>query len=247
MYENKQSQSGVPGAQPGDCEACDRRVFDRVGAITAEEQTALLRIAHNKRLAAGQTYVIEGDRARDFASVTKGVAKMVRCAEDGRSQIVGLLFPKDFVGGPILFEASARELYSIEAVTELHLCLFSRAGFRKVLLEHPALEHRLLNQALDELQLAREWMVLLGRKTAAERVASFLLYVGEKMQAQPGDCATGFDLPVSRADIADFVGLTVETVSRQITKLRKAQIIVMDGPKHVVSLDMARLRLLTGF
>ena len=104
-----------------------------------------------------------------------------------------------------------------------------------------------MRQTLDELQLAREWMVLLGRKTAEERVASFLLHVAQKMRNTGCVGVDGFDLPLGRADIADYIGLTVETVSRQITKLRKAGVLELRDAKHVSYLDAQELKERAGF
>lgn len=109
--------------------------------------------------------------------------------------------------------------------------------------ESPELEHRLLMQALKELDEAREWMVTLGRKTAAEKVASFLLLIARNIDPNQSAMATEavFDLPLTRADIADFLGLTIETVSRQMTILRKEGVIEIENNRHVTVRDMERL------
>jgi CRP/FNR family transcriptional regulator len=108
---------------------------------------------------------------------------------------------------------------------------------------NPVLQQRILRQALRELDEAREWMVTLGRKTAAERVASFLHLIAEHAQAPHGRSGpTSFDLPLSRGDIADFLGLTIETVSRQMTKLRQEGVIRIVNLRHIEVADLARLR-----
>lgn len=234
------------GSEPGVCATCAVRSSSICGALSSDEIAALNTISRRKTLEPGQFHVFEGDAARDFANVTGGVGKLVRGAEDGRAQIVGLLFPSDFIGGN-LRDSDAEELQSIEAVSTLELCLFPRAAFTDVLHCYPTLERRLLDRTLSELQLAREWMVLLGRKTAGEKVASFILHVADRMQNSGCQGRLGFDLPLSRADIADHVGLTIETVSRQITKLRREGIIEMSGNKHVLSVDRARLQECAGF
>lgn len=235
-----------PRGQPTVCANCAVRNSSLCGALTADEIADLNVLSHRKSLEPGQIHVFEGDRALDFANVTGGVAKLMRGAEDGREQIVGLLFPSDFIGGP-MNETHPDEPYTIEAVSPLDLCIFPREGFEALLSRYPALERKLLDRTLSELQLAREWMVLLGRKTAKERVATFILHVAEKMRNRVCQGAIAFDLPLGRADIADHIGLTIETVSRQITQLRKDGVIDMKGSRHIVSYDAARLRDCAGF
>ena len=132
-------------------------------------------------------------------------------------------------------------------MSPLELCIFPRDGFEKLLMKFPALEHKLLDRTLTELQVAREWMVLLGRKTAQERVATFILHVAEKMKNHGCTSALGFDLPLGRGDIADHIGLTIETVSRQITQLKRKGIVDMQGARHVVSYDIDALREQAGY
>ncbi|MEM6634547.1 MAG: Crp/Fnr family transcriptional regulator [Pseudomonadota bacterium] len=209
------------------CATCAIRHSGLCGALTSDEITDLTAIARRKHLTSGQ--------------------KLVRGAEDGRSQIVGLLFPSDFIGGYPGLQEDPTETQSIVAVTDLELCLFPRGRFEGLVHRYPSLESKLLHQTRNELQLARDWIVLLGRKTAEERVASFFLHVSHKLKNLGCAGADAFDLPLGRADIADYIGLTVETVSRQITKLRKAGIVELQGAKRVTFIDHDRLRKRAGF
>ena len=232
---------------PVRCESCAVRNTSICGALSFEELTELNAISRRKTLRAGETYSMEGDRINEFANIERGVVKLVRGAEDGRSQIVGLLFESDFLGDFGKQDEALEQPNSIEAVTDLNLCVFPKERFEALLERFPTLEHRLLRRAFDELKVAQNWMVLLGRKTAEERVASFLLHVTEKMQNRGCHRTESFDLPINRSDIADYIGLTIETVSRQITKLRKDGVIVLEGTKHVVSVDHERLQERAGF
>lgn len=232
---------------PSPCSSCVVRNSSVCGALDAEQIRDLNAIARRKKLERGQFHVFENDKSRDFANVINGVGKLVRGAEDGRTQIVGLLFASDFIGNAATVGEDSTEPYSIEAATPLELCIFPRKQFEPLLERHPQIEHRLLKRTLNELQVARDWMVLLGRKTAAERVASFLLHVAQRMQAQSCVPSASFELPLSRTDIADHIGLTIETVSRQITKLRKAGVLEMDGNRRVVRVDSERLAAAAGF
>ncbi|MEL7255798.1 MAG: Crp/Fnr family transcriptional regulator [Pseudomonadota bacterium] len=238
----------APGRHdPEPCAHCSIRHSSLCGALSSDEIRDLNAIARRKTLEPGQPHVMEGDKSRDFANVTSGVAKLVRGAEDGRSQIVGLLFPSDFIAGSLGRKDPVAAPQSIEAVTKLQLCVFPRIPFEEILHAHPSLEFKLLSRTLDELQIARDWMVLLGRKTAEERVASFFLYVSQKMENLGCRGQTSFDLPLSRAEIADYIGLTLETVSRQITRLKKDGVVEFEGSKHLVRFDRQELERRAGF
>ena len=114
--------------------------------------------------------------------------------------------------------------------------------------ESPELERRLLKQTLKQLDDARDWMLTLGRKTAGEKVASFLLLIVRNIDpyANPPENTVSFDLPLTRGDIADFLGLTLETVSRQISALKSEGVIVLDGKRRVIVPDIRKLMLETG-
>ena len=187
------------------------------------------------------------DTAEMFANVVSGVIKLAKTLADGRQQIVGLLFAPDFVGRAY----SRNNPYFAEAATDVELCCFPRESFEALLKEVPDLEHRLFERTLDELDSAREWMLLLGRKTAEEKVASFLCLIAKRaiMTGCPHHAAGGepeFELPLTRADMADYLGLTIETVSRQITKLKTRGFIRLIDTHHFVVPDIHALCELAG-
>ncbi|TGV82964.1 Crp/Fnr family transcriptional regulator, partial [Mesorhizobium sp. M00.F.Ca.ET.158.01.1.1] len=128
------------------------------------------------------------------------------------------------------------------------LCSFPKAIIERMMRDSPELERRLLRQTLNELDEARDWMVTLGRKTAAEKVASFLLMIAGNIDPtlDPAAQSTSFDLPLTRADIADFLGLTIETVSRQLTRLRSDSVIRIENNRHVVVDSLDRLQRRSG-
>jgi CRP/FNR family transcriptional regulator len=171
------------------------------------------------------------------------VVKLTKSLADGRQQIVGLQFASDFIGRPF----RAHSPYFAEAATDVELCTFPRAPFESLVREFPGLEHRLFEHTLDELDAAQEWMLLLGRKTAEERVASLLLMIAKRMSAVGCSSAAAglnfveFDLPLTRTDIADHLGLTIETVSRQITRLRGMNLIKLKGARRIVVPDLSAL------
>lgn len=181
----------------------------------------------------------EGDDPDFVASVVSGCATLTRTSEDGRAQMVGLLLPSDFVGRP----GRATAPYEIAAASDLTLCMFRKAPFEKLTAEMPHLHTRLLEMALDELDAARDWMFLLARKTAREKVATFLLAL---LRRAPNASARRMEIPLSREAIASYLGLTIETVSRQITALRKEGLIELEGARGIFCPDLSRLAEVAG-
>ena len=175
------------------------------------------------------------------ASVISGVATLSQTMEDGRTQMVGLLLPSDFIGRP------GRETapYDVTAVSDVTLCCFRRRPFEELMVTTPHVSQRLLEMALDELDAAREWMLLLGRKTAREKIASLIAIIArrdtELKAALATDRELAVDLPLTREAMADYLGLTLETVSRQISTLKREGIISLDGKRRVVIPDFERL------
>ncbi|TBN42803.1 cyclic nucleotide-binding domain-containing protein [Paracoccus subflavus] len=188
----------------------------------------------------GQPIIWEGDRMDFVGSVVTGVATLTQTLEDGRTQMVGLLLPSDFLGRP------SRDLapYNAVAATRVVLCCFRRKPFEQMMRSTPHLAHRLLEMTLDELDAAREWMLLLGRKTARERIASFLTLLARREAAlhkrQPGG-RMQIDLALTREAMADYLGLTLETVSRQISTLKREGVIELVGKRAIILTDFERL------
>jgi CRP/FNR family transcriptional regulator len=190
---------------------------------------------------AGETILWSGEAMHIVGSVVDGVVALNRTMEDGRRQVVGLLLPSDFVGRP----DRAAAPYDAVAATDVTLCCFRRLPFLQLVTETPAIGRRLLEMTFDELDAAREWMLLLGRKTAREKIASYLAILARRARlsgGQRGQTGTlSFDLPMTRETIADYLGLTIETVSRQFTALRRDGVIVLEGQRHVQVPNLADL------
>lgn len=188
----------------------------------------------------GQEIVAAGEETDFLGTVVEGVVVLSKTMIDGRRQTVGLMFPSDFVGRPMRPVAP----YDATAVTPVKLCLFERKRFERLLAETPSLEKRLLEMTLDELDAARDWMLLLGRKSAREKIASFLLILARRAAAlaktTPRD-GLGFELPLTREAIADYLGLTIETVSRQLTVMRKDGIVEFADTRHCMVPDYMAL------
>jgi CRP/FNR family transcriptional regulator len=154
--------------------------------------------------------------------------------------MVGLLLPSDFVGRPGREHAA----YDVVATTDIVMCCFRRKPFEQMMLRTPHIAQRLLEMTLDELDAAREWMLVLGRKTAREKIASLIAIIARRDATLSMRGARGplvLDLPLTREAMADYLGLTLETVSRQVSALKKDGVISLEGKRRVTIPDMGRL------
>jgi CRP/FNR family transcriptional regulator len=191
-----------------------------------------------QRLQPEQSVFHEGDPARRVFMVTHGALKLYTLLADGRRQVTGFMFPGDFLGISVDDEYA----FTVEALEPSELYWFSRETFDRFLSEHPQVERELYRLAAHELAEAQRQMVLLGRKAAHERLASFFLSLVERVERISGMPATSFDLSMSRLDIADYLGLTKETVSRMLAHLRSLGLIRLRTQNHVEILDRSGLR-----
>ena len=172
-------------------------------------------------------------------SVVRGVASLTQAMEDGRTQMVGLLLPSDFVGRPGRDSAA----YDVVATTDLVMCCFRKKPFEDMMVRTPHIAQRLLEMTLDELDAAREWMLVLGRKTAREKIASLLSIIARRdatLNLAGVEGPLEFDLPLTREAMADYLGLTLETVSRQVNALKRDGVIDLVGKRHVIVPDFDR-------
>ncbi len=227
---------------PKHCETCAIRSRAVCGALSPEELQAMNRIAQRKQVPAGTVIMHEGEPFDYFANVLDGVVKLTKTMTDGRQHIVGLLFAADFLGRTMREESP----YRAEAATAAELCMFARGDFERLMDSFPGLQSRLLEQTLDDLDACHDWTLLLGRKNAGERVASFLLMIARRVRevgcnADPQSDSAIFHLPMGRSDMADYLGLTTESVSRQITKLKRDGVIELQGNREIGVPSMVRL------
>jgi CRP/FNR family transcriptional regulator len=227
------------------CLSCEARHRGVCGALTEKQLIALSKTTSRKVVKPGTELIIAAEPITSYANVLSGIVKLSKLLEDGRQQIVGLQYAPDFLGRPL----RAESLVAAEAATDVEICSFPRSAMERAMAESPELEHKLLEQSLSELDEAREWMVTLGRKTAQEKIASFLYMIAAHLDPDAdldGDPEMTFDLPLTRADIADFLGLTIETVSRQLTKLRKSGVISIENNRHITIPSLDRLNQVAG-
>lgn len=219
------------------CLHCGVRADSVCGVLSNDELAALASIAEVLSVPRGQVFIEEQGPASAFFNVTGGTAKLTRTLPDGRQQITGFARSGDFLG----LAASDSFAFGAEAIEPLGVCRFPRRRMETLLSRMPHLEHRLLEAACRDLATAQSAMLLLGRKTATERVASFLRdWAGDH---RPGD---EIALPMTRGEIADYLGLTIETVSRILSRLRRDEVIDTQGNHTLIVRKARALALLAG-
>jgi len=227
-------------ANSRECGNCPIRHQAICARCNSDELALLDSMKTYRTFAKGETITYAGEAITHVGTLVTGVAAISQGLEDGRRQIMGILLPSDFVGRP----GRPHSQYDIVAASEVVMCRFAINAFEKMLGESPALGPRLLEMTLDELDAAREWMLLLGRKSARERIATLLYMIATRSRSLHPDQDNvnfRFELPLTRETLADYLGLTIETVSRQFTALRKDRIIELQGQRQVTIPDFRRL------
>jgi len=162
------------------CAECVVRNHAICSALAPDEVDALNRTGRRHSIKRGQVLIWEGDESLLVANVIEGVLKLSTSTADGREQIVGVVYPSDFIGRPF----GRNTQHTVTALTDARLCSFTRSAFDGFARQHPDLEHKLLERTLSELDRARSWMLLLGRKGAGEKVKSSASTAGSMMPAK---------------------------------------------------------------
>jgi CRP/FNR family transcriptional regulator len=219
--------NNAAGQDINPCSACPVRSLSVCSALEQEELRRLAEILTNMKVEPGHTMFSEGDKADMLFNVTSGTMKLYKLLPDGRRQITGFLLAGDFMG----LSVNDTYAYSAESVTQATLCRFPRRRLEALLEDYPKMQRRLFAMASNELAAAQDQMLLLGRKNAKERIASFLLLLSQRA-VRRGFKDNPVHVPMSRSDIADYLGLTTETVSRTFTQLKTSNVIaLMEGGK----------------
>jgi CRP/FNR family transcriptional regulator len=223
------------------CDASLIRNRNIFSVLTNDAVTTLEKMGRNKILGAQDLIFRQGDDATQYFSVTSGVIKLVKTLANGNQIIVGLPDAPSFVG----HGRGKCHTYSGEAVTDAELCCYPRGPFDAFLKTHPEVARKILEMTLRELDSCRDWSFLLRRQCSYERVAGFLLMIATRIPNINDGEADGdgahFQLPLTRAEIADFLGLTLETVSRQFSRLKDAQIISLRSSREVIITNVQHL------
>jgi CRP/FNR family transcriptional regulator len=214
---------------------CERTRF----ALDNKARAELLRLRRRKVVPAHHAIFRDGDRADHYYNITSGMVKLVKTLADGHQHIVSLLYASDFMGQSL----NRRHTYAAEAATDVDLYVYPKAPFEQFLKTHPELERQIFHATLRELDLCRDWTLLLRRKWSHKRVAAVLLMMAKRVPREgvlQGNYVR-FELPFTRAEMADYLGLTLETVSREFSKLKKKQVIALLSSRDIVIPDLELL------
>ncbi len=206
----------------GRCAACGLRSLSICSALDEADLAEFERIARHVHLAPNEALFSAGQAAGAVHSMISGVARLYKLMPDGRRQVLGFVLPGDFLG----IAPTDRYGFSADAVDAVSACRFPVETFARFIEERPHLLLRINEFAARELMLAQEQMLLLGRRSSEEKIASFLVGWRNRL-AQIGDRRDTIALPMSRQDIADYLGLTIETVSRTLTRFERERLLVI--------------------
>lgn len=233
--------------QSSACATCAIRHRAVCGALKDRELATLSRMGRFKRYSTGEMILADGEPTTFFANIVSGVVRLDKTSADGRQQTVGLLFAPDFLGRAY----ADHNPYFAHAACDVMVCQFPHEAFERLMHHNNGLEHRMFQKTLNELDAARDWMFLLGRKTAKEKVATLVHMIASRHShigctPQIGLHEAQFQLPLTRADMAMFLGLTIETVSRQLSALNKAGTIRLISGREVAVPDLSTLALTAG-
>jgi CRP/FNR family transcriptional regulator len=222
------------------CATCPARKSDVCGELTDPELRELTRATMRHAFEPGDTLVWDGDPATHAFVVTRGALRLAKTGADGRRQILGFLFPGDIVA----FPPGESYKVNLESLSKGEVCRFERSRLETAMQKFPKLDQGYRRTTARALEGAYGLAFTLGRRTAIERVANFL------MDLRSGSCpkAPGgaLNLPMTRQDIADFLGLTIETVSRAFSRLKLLKVIRLPSNQEVEILDTERLAALSG-
>lgn len=221
------------------CSQCRVRLISVCAALSPAELEDIEQMGQSRTFAARHLLASQDEPADSVFTITEGMVRLYRLLPDGRRQILGFALPGDFLGLS-LFDIYG---FSAEAVTDGAACRFSRKAFLSYVEQHPRLLRRLHEFASHELSLAQDQLVVLGRRSADERLAAFLIMMRDRFR-RLGHSSPNLPIPMSRQDIADYLGLTIETVSRTFTKFARAKTIA-SAPNGVTLLDERKLERLT--
>jgi CRP/FNR family transcriptional regulator len=209
----------------------------RVSAVPLASFEQTLADAALKRVEAKELVFAEGDTVSHVYRVETGAIALFKILVDGRRQIVGFAYPGDLIG----LGAEGEHTINAQAIKPTRLRCLSMSGLRRRVAQDPSLGFKLYQAVARELASTRDLMLTTGQRTATERVVSFLLACSRRNERKGHDPAV-LELPMTRTDIGDFLGLTVETVSRTFTKLRGMGLIDLPRSSEVKLLDIDALK-----
>ena len=233
---NKTLNTDFTNHEKSRCVVCKIRTYSFCRCLPEEKLKTFAKISDEKEFEDKKTIFLQQEQSKNLYNITKGNVKIYRLLSDGRIQIIGFLYPGDFFGS----YKKEKYNYSAESIGDLRLCVFNQQSLDDYLEENMSLAKELLHMTSHELTLAQDRMMVLGKMNASERVAKFILNIS-KQRLRIGWQNNPISIPMTRQDIADYLGLTLETISREFTKLKAANTIKFLTPKQIYITDRDKL------
>ena len=218
------------------CNICKVRTYSFCRCLDEDKLQVFSNISFEKSFSNKENIFLQNDPSNYLYNITEGNVKIYQLLDDGRIQIIGFLYPGDFFGS----YRNNKYNYSAEAIGNLKTCIFDQKILDKYLDENPVLAKELLNKTSYELTLAQDRLTVLGKLKATERITKFLLNISEQRK-RIGWKNNPISLPMTRQDIADYLGLTIETVSREFSNLKSSNIIKGITSKKIYLTDFEKL------
>lgn len=219
------------------CDTCPVRDRAACSALSGDERAQLARIGRHHDVKRGETVMAAGDDNIACATLIAGALKIASYDSEGVERILSLVHPAGFVGE--MFAPVAH--HDVVALADSRLCLFSRKEYEAALTEFPVLANALLRRSAEDLFETRTLIDLMGRRSAEARVAGLLLAFAKAASDSPCHPAGNFDLPLTRGEMAGLLGLTIETVSRQLSRMEKNGVIKRQGARGIEIRDAPAL------
>jgi len=219
------------------CAHCPVRERAACSVLSEGERGDLARAGRTRKLSRGDMLFAAGDENAACATLVSGALKVTSHDEDGNERILALVHPAGFIGE--LFAPFST--FDVVALTNSELCVFAKSDMSNALSTYPQLTRALLRRSEEDLHRSRELLAMDARISATERVGTLILAMAQAASTSPCHPAESFELPLTRGEIANMLGLTIETVSRSITRLERGGAIERKGARGIVVLDPARL------
>ncbi|MBO9518758.1 MAG: Crp/Fnr family transcriptional regulator [Porphyrobacter sp.] len=219
------------------CSTCPVKDRAACSVLTDGEREALARSGRGRKLKRGEVLFAAGDENSACATLLKGALKVTSVDEQGTERILAIVHPSGFIGE--LFAPFAH--HDVIALTDSELCVFPRSEMGRAIDLNPKLSQALLRRSQEDLLQSRELLSLSGRRSAPSKVAGLMMGIAEGASDSSCHAAREFELPLTRGEIAGMLGLTIETVSRALTKFERDGVIRRKGARGIELLDPARL------
>lgn len=224
------------------CATCPVKDSAACSVLSLEERDALAAAGRNRTLKRGEMLFAAGDEEVACATLVSGALKVSAVDADGNEQILSLVHPAGFVGE--LFAPFAH--HDVVALTESKLCTFAKSDIERALEDYPALARALLRRSQEDLLATRNLLELTAHASAEARLAALLHDFAAAASHSPCHLAREFELPITRGEIANMLGLTIETVSRKLGDLEDNGTVRRKGKRGIEVVDPAQLEAISG-